>query len=170
MEDCHSKGWLYSYQLKDVGQCYIFSTPLHQWYVAWHIWQLEPTSPSEPSILEFVKRVVGDFSFTRLFPTRQVTPNYVQAVPEAHFQHEFYRACGVSSTVIFPEFGCRDGRVDFYVPSKGWAIELLREGHQIQEHCNRFSHQYYKNTIPVNDYVILDCRTSFPRTVHPGAS
>lgn len=162
VEKCHFSGWLYCYKENDGDHCYIFSTPLHQWFVAWNIWQLKPIIPPEATILEFVKRVIRGFSFSRLFAVRRVNPIYTQNIPEAHFQQEFYRACGLSSTLIFPEFGCNSGRVDFYVPSKEWAIELLREGRGIQEHCDRFSYKYYKGSIPVEDHIILDCRTSIP--------
>jgi len=52
----------------------------------------------------------------------------VQSVPEAQFQDEFYHACAAymnNSVVSFPEFGMRCGRIDFFIPSKKWGIELL---------------------------------------------
>lgn len=162
IEECHSNGWLYNYKGTNDEQWYSFSTPLHQWFVARHIWQLEPTIPPEATLLEFIKRVIRGFSYSKLFTMRDVNGSYVQDIPEAHYQQEFYRSCGVSSTLIFPEFGCSSGRVDFYVPSKEWGIELLREGRQIKEHCDRFFNDYYKDSVPVKDYIVLDCRTSFP--------
>ncbi|PVF92942.1 hypothetical protein CPB86DRAFT_716433, partial [Serendipita vermifera] len=103
-----------------------------------------------------------------LFTPRQIDSSYVQQVPEAHYQQELYRCCGVSSTHIFPEFGTRTGRVDFYIPSKKWAIELLREGDNINGHCKRFSDGHYNHSVPVVDHLVLDCRQVEPRHGHPG--
>ncbi|KAL4742128.1 hypothetical protein BDV11DRAFT_212133 [Aspergillus similis] len=49
---------------------------------------------------------------------------------EAQYQDEFYRA--------FYDSRSGNGRVDFYIPQKQWAIELLRDYDCVDEHISRF--------------------------------
>ena len=108
-----------------------------------------------------------------LSTTRRVSSGgYVQRPPEAQYQDEFYRCCHIlsnGSLVTFPEYGTAKGRVDFYIPAKKWGVELLRDGDQLAQHAGRFSSLTgsYGTTPSLEDYIILDCRTTQPRTGHP---
>ena len=78
-----------------------------------------------------------------------------------------FHALSEGSLVTFPEFGTANGRVDFYIPAKSWGIELLRDGNQLEKHCGRFSATgSYGTTLPLSDYIIVDCRTTRPRDKH----
>lgn len=59
-----------------------------------------------------------------------------------------------------------DGRVDFYIPEKKWAIELLRDHDRVHEHVSRFKaggsyYPWIKEGMIV-DWIIIDCATSPP--------
>ena len=95
--------------------------------------------------------------------------NSTQSIPEAQFQDEFYRASiahAHGSVISFPEFG---NKIDFFIPSKKWGIELLRNGNCINAHAKRFTQGEYGKWISkgiLNDYVIVDFRTNVPRDGH----
>jgi hypothetical protein len=94
----------------------------------------------------------------------------VQSIPEAQYQDEFYRCAHVhsgGSVAAFPEFGTTRGRVDFYMKSKKWAIELLRNGDRLEEHVKRFTQGGKYSGLDIDDYVVLDCRTTTPAIAHP---
>ena len=108
-----------------------------------------------------------------LLTTRRVSfAGHVQCPPEAQYQDEFYHCCHTHSNgllVTFPEFGAAKGWVDFYIPTKKWGVELLRDGDQLAQHSGQFSSQTgsYGTTLSLTDYIILDCRTTQPGVHHP---
>jgi hypothetical protein len=109
-----------------------------------------------------------------LLTERRIDPSFAQCLPEAteaQYQDEFYRCCYIHSNgslVTFPEFTTSEGRVDFYIPTKQWGAELLRDGDRLAQHSGRFSLQTgsYGTTLSLSDYIILDCCTTFPRVTH----
>ena len=60
-----------------------------------------------------------------------------QTIPEAQFQDEFYSASSKQAhgSVSFPEFGTKNGRIDFFIRSKKWGVELLRDGNRLSQHA-----------------------------------
>lgn len=69
--------------------------------------------------------------------------------------------------MTFPEFGTGKGRVDFYIPSRRWDVELLRDGDRLDQHHGRFSDSgSYGTTLALEDYIVLDCRYTVPRYPH----
>ncbi len=49
-------------------------------------------------------------------------------------------------------------------------MELLRDGDRLAQHSGRFSDNgSYATTLSFFDYIIFDCRTTYPRDPHPGA-
>ena len=65
--------------------------------------------------------------------------------------------------MTFPQYGTRQGRVDFYIPAKEWGVELLRNGDRLKEHSGHSSNNgSYATTLPLSDFIILDCRTTKP--------
>ena len=121
-------------------------------------------------LLDFVIDVIRPFSPRHLSAKRRLGPGCIQRLPEAQYQDELYRCChnfSKGSLITFPEFGTAKGRVDFYVPTKGWGIELLRDGDRRANHFGRFSESgLYKTTLNISDYIIVDCRTTRPREEH----
>jgi len=138
-------------------------------------WKLLDTIPAisfnTANILELVVDIIRAFSSRALSTERRIGPGCVQRPPEAQYQDEFYRCChsfSNGSLLTFPEFGTKRGRVDFYIPSKQWGVELLRNGDRLAQHSGRFSQTgSYGTSLIVSDYIILDCRTTYPMKSHP---
>jgi len=89
---------------------------------------------------------------------------------EAQYQSEFYRGfvhtAGQGVPISSEWSRTKDGRVDFYIPEKKWAIELLRNHIKVEEHISRFKeggkyHPWLKENM-VEDWIIIDCATSLP--------
>ena len=175
LRECFRQGWLHADKLgaknllDEIG--YFFPSSLHRWYIEWKLLgNFPPTELQANSLLDFVIDVIKRFSPNILSAKRQLGPGGIQRVPEAQYQDEFYRCCHVlsrGSLVTFPEFGTTEGRVDFYVPTKEWGIELLRDDNQLASHCGRFSEgRSYRMTLPLSEYIIIDCRTTHPKKLH----
>lgn len=91
---------------------------------------------------------------------------------EAQFQDEFYRVFnkvagrGVPISSEWSRAG--SGRVDFWIPGKKWAIELLRDYSNVDEHVSRFRKggTYYEwlKEKAVEDWVVINCATVPPCT------
>jgi hypothetical protein len=173
---CFRYGWLHADKVSnDEGKktAYVFSSPLHRWYVEWKLYDTTPRIPFETtSILRFVRDVIVKFSPYKLSTEQRIGPGCIQRPPEAQYQDEFYRSCHAysnGSLQTFPEFSTAKGRVDFYIPSKEWGVELLRDGDRLEEHSGRFSESgAYGTTLKLSDYIILDCRKTWPMRPHPG--
>lgn len=169
---CFRKGWLQADKLDKSQVGYSFPSSLHRWYVEWKLWATTPSTPFDiTDILEFVVAVIRKFSHRLLSTERRIGPGFVQRPPEAQFQDEFYRCChsySKGSVVTFPEFGTKTGRVDFYIPTKNWGVELLRDGDRLEQHSARFLPTgKYGATLCLSEYIILDCRVNNPKQPHP---
>ena len=173
---CFRNGWLHADKLCNIHDgeetVYIFPSLLHRWFVEWKLWDSVPTIPFESnSILQLALDVIARFSPRLLATERRIGPGCIQRPPEAQYQDEFYRCCHAysnGSLITFPEYGTAKGRADFYIPSRQWGVELLREGDRLEQHSGRFSRsESYETTLPLSDYVILDFRNTRPRLSHP---
>jgi hypothetical protein len=171
LDRCFRCGWLHSDRLQDSTDIlYTFSSRLHHLFVEMMLSDTMPTTISEPNnILDFVCEVITGFSPYSL-SVRPIGPTFIQRPPEAQYQDEFYRSChnrwkGLLRT--FSEFGTKAGRIDFYIPSKQWGVELLREGVGMEQHSERFSKEgRYGRSLPLSDYIMLDCRSTTPTRPH----
>jgi len=171
---CFHNGWLHADKVStDEGEktAYIFPSPLHRWFVEWKLHNKAPRISSETrSILQLVLDVIAKFSPRLLSAERRIGPGCIQRPPEAQYQDEFYRCCHAisdGSLMTFPEFGTGKGRVDFYIPSRQWGVELLRDGDRLNQHCGRFSDSgSYGTILALEDYIVLDCRKTVPRYPH----
>ena len=162
---CHRRGWLHAeLNSQPPSTAYIFPSPLHRWFIERKLCGSPSTTPPQNSLFEFSKAVIHLFSPVNLANDRRVGPGFIQRPPEAQYQDEFYRCCHAlarGSTVSFPEFGTTDGRVDFYIPSRKWAIELLREGNDLAGHYGRSSKRgKYIASLPIDDFIVLDFRVT----------
>lgn len=178
LQECFRHGWLHTDKLIDTDQPnevgYFFASSLHRWFVEWKLCDTVPAIPFETdNLLQFVVRVISNFSPRLLSTKRRIGPGCIQRRPEAQYQDEFYRCChkcSNGSLVTFPEFGTAKGRVDFYIPAKKWGVELLRDGDRLAQHSGRFSQSgSYGTTLALSDYIILDCRTTNPVLGHPSS-
>ena len=90
------------------------------------------------------------------------------SMPQAQFQQELYRACcdytkGVVTT--FPECGNAKGGIDFFICSKEWGIELLRDGSRLAAHNARFTEGEYGKWIEggkMDDYIMIELHSKVP--------
>ena len=145
LKQCFAQGWLHTDKgvLKD-GEtaAYFFASSLHRLFVEWKLFCRNLDIPIQaPNLLEFEIQIIKRFSPLNFPHPRTVGPYYFQTVPEAQYQDEFYRCCyglTAGSLTTLSEFGTADGRVNFYIPSKNWGVELLRDG-QCEQHHNNFS-------------------------------
>ena len=174
--ECFHNGWLHADNLKLGGRrcgettAYIFPSPLHRWFVEKKLCDsIHATRPGSDSLLQLVIAVIKGFT-PRFLRKRRIGPGCIQSQPDAQYQDEFYRSCHAlwkGSLTTFPESGTKNGRVDFYIPSKQWGVELLHEGDRLKQHSCRFSGSgAYGNDLMLSDFIILDCRTSQPRRSH----
>ena len=149
------------------GVLYTFASPLHMRCIDWMLNGL----PSESRITEgdlfgFATAVIKKFSRQSLH--KREIGSVPQFIPEAQFQDEFYLASSnhARGAVSFPEFGTKSGRIDFFIQSKKWGIELLRDGNRLGQHVQRFTEGEYGRWIKeklMDDYIILDFRTTRPK-------
>jgi hypothetical protein len=178
LSQCFHTGWLHTDKLDHIGRPdefgYFFASPLHRWYIEWKLQDIFPATPLKAvDILEFIIGVIAEFSPSKLSTERRMGPGGIQRPPEAQYQDEFYRCCHTYSSgslLTFPEYGtAAKGRVDFYIPTKQWGVELLRDGDRLAQHSGRFSPTSgsYETTPHLSDYIILDCRVTTPTVAHP---
>ena len=69
----------------------------------------------------------------------------------------------------FPECGTPNGRIDFFISSKKWGIELLRNGDRLLAHNDRFIGGEYGKWIKaqkMDDYIMIDFRSKVPNVKH----
>jgi hypothetical protein len=163
---CLEQGWLFS-ELDDDGNVkYRFASQLHQLYTGWLLLRSEG-SIKDPDLQTFVIQVIQRFSPQNL-QTRGDLSTTPQRIPEAQFQEEFYRACCVYTggcVITFPECGTPKGRIDFFIRSKKWGVELLRDGVRLHEHYSRFTAGEYRTWVQdgnMTDYVMIDFRSKKP--------
>jgi len=176
LRECFHNGWLHAEKSPKApnGITYTFASELHSLSVEWRLWDTPGTIPSIQlnSILQFALKVIARFSPRSLSAERRIGPGCIQKPPEAQYQEEFYRSCHAfsdGSLRTLPEYGTAEGRVDFYVPSKKWGVELLRDGNRLEQHSSRFSESgAYERTLPLSDYILLDFRKTRPKRQHLG--
>ncbi|KAF8271054.1 hypothetical protein EI94DRAFT_631820 [Lactarius quietus] len=174
LEICARNGWLASDPGNvDGSVCYSFASKLHQWWVQWKLFMDDRWAGNveEDDIFDFAQKVLRRFDPRAFTGQRAVNDSgAVQQIPEAQYPDEFYRCCHdlyPGSAVVFPEFGTKRGRVDFYVKSRKWAIELVRDGDQLQRHVDRFLTTSRYGELPIEDFLVLDCRNTIPEKPHP---
>jgi hypothetical protein len=170
LQYCFKAGWLHA--TNDRGKTlYVFTTCLHQLFIEYFLGTRteEPTAITDSDLPTFAINVIKCFTPRSLSSRRTIGPSNIQRPPEAQFQDEFYRCCHQYTNgflITFPEFGGANGRIDFYVPSKKWGVELLRDGDGLENHSSRFIGQGAYAKMDFEDYITLDFRTSTPRKKH----
>ncbi len=183
VQSCHSQGWIYSVAFvteeKPAEVFYVLPSPLHHFYFEWKLSPRDATIPYATPF-EMSVQVIKKFKPSQLSRTlRRAGPAGHFRPPEAAYQDEFYRAmfeCTGGDVRISPEFtsaqAARQGYIDFFIPSKKWGIELLRDGSNLQEHASRFlasgAYGAWVLSAEMAGYIILDFRSTRPHRKHPG--
>ena len=142
LEDSYKLGFV----AKDEADQYTFASPLHQQLWSWRLLpQVDYQLPYQ-DLLSFVKDTVAYFRPQQLDGSDRCVGFTSHRPPEAQYQEEYY--CCVhrltdGNVRISPEYaavaGSRAGRIDFFIPSKKWGIELTRNGSKLVDHDARFA-------------------------------
>ncbi|CAA7269652.1 unnamed protein product [Cyclocybe aegerita] len=176
------KGWITIEKFDMGGLCVQPSSPLFGSWISYFL-QTRSTLPSrflECDLFTFWKTVVDNISLSALreTPLPQVK-SCTATVIEDLWQKQFYRAaCAVTNGAIqmSPEYrtphdAARQGRIDFLVIKRGWGIEIIRDGNELEQHGSRFKpggayHPWISGNI-LQEYVMLDFRRTTPMKAHP---
>lgn len=125
------------------------------------------------TLLKLCKEILSKFSIMNLRHSAEGKKISTASQPkpvEAQYQSEFYRGfvhtAGQGVPISSEWSRTKDGRVNFYIQEKKWAIELLRNHIKVEEHISRFKeggkyHPWLKEKM-VKDWIIIDCATSLP--------
>ncbi|KKK25072.1 hypothetical protein ARAM_003132 [Aspergillus rambellii] len=152
----------------------ILPSRLHEKYIEYTIGQESRSLPARFTKLDdLCLAVLGKFSTVNLrYATKgkKISTAAKYTPIEAQYQDEFYRAFNLlvgRGVPICSEWSrTRDGRVDFYIPEKKWAIELLRDHDRVYEYVSRFkaggSYYSWIEEGMIDDWIIIDCATSPP--------
>lgn len=127
------------------------------------------------SLQQLCQEVFSNFSAMNLRHStsgKKISRASKPAPVESQYQDEFYgafnRVVGRGVPIASEWSRTIDGRVDFYIAEKRWAIELLRDHSNIGEHVSRFKvgGRYYPwlQEHMVEDWIIIDCATTLPTT------
>jgi hypothetical protein len=178
--ECYTQGWIHA-DLVGVDMIYTFPSPLHMIYASWRLIPQQMDCPFN-SLLDLAIAVIQRFKPTQLRSQSSWCGFAFKHRPlEAKYQDEFYRSLFSitnGDTLISPEYACasgsNEGRIDFFIPSKRWGVEITRDGNRLAEHDARFglSGSYGRWLIEgdMNDYILLDFRTTRPLLPHQGMS
>ncbi|ODM15257.1 hypothetical protein SI65_09198 [Aspergillus cristatus] len=170
---CYQKGWIHRVVL-DGDDIAVLPSRLHEKYIEYLIGTMSKPLPARfDSLPKLCKEILSKFSIMNLRHSaggkKMSTASQPRPV-EAQYQDEFYRGfvhtAGRGVPISSEWSRTKDGRVDFYIPEKKWAIELLRDHDKVDEHISRFKdggkyHPWLKEKM-VKDWIIIDCATSFP--------
>jgi hypothetical protein len=183
LNSCHRFGWVYADSVKPSSIRFTLPTPIHAVLLSWI---LEPrnTIPSFSTLFDLVVAAMRKFKPSQMqLAIRRAGMTLIPAdnnmPPDAQYQDELYRTMldvTHGNVCISPEFASAEkakvaGRIDFYIQSRKWGIEITRDGKLLQQHSDRFKPQgaYGKwlSTGEMDDYILLDCRQTVPRAAHP---
>ncbi|BCR89869.1 uncharacterized protein ACHE_51067S [Aspergillus chevalieri] len=170
---CYQKGWIHRVAL-DGGDIAVLPSRLHEKYIEYWIGKMSIPMPARfDSLPKLCKEVLREFSITILRHSAEGKKISTASQPrpvESQYQDEFHRGfvhvAGLGVPISSEWSRTKDGRVDFYIPEKKWAIELLRDHNKIDEYISRFKeggkyHPWLKENM-VKDWIIIDCATSLP--------
>ena len=145
-----------------------FSCLAANWYYNRYCFPMRAvTAPT--TLRELILKTVMSMSATRLRHSQQ-DGNFPKEAAFSIFSMRAYRcichhrkSSSQYNTMAYdsddPEARPVTGELDFYVKSKHWGIELLKEGKGIGEHLGRFNNGTGKyRKVITKDYYVVDCR------------
>jgi hypothetical protein len=156
---------------------YDFPSPLHR--QVWS-WILLPKNQYNyhGDLFALIKDTVTGLQPDQLSRSDRCTETNKQNPPEAQYSHEWYRSLHTKTggnVVISPEYatvpGKRRGRIDFYIPSMKWGIEIVQDRSKLREHSDHFltdAHRALVMSGSIIDYAQLDFRHNTLPTPTPG--
>ncbi|KAK1145303.1 hypothetical protein N8T08_004464 [Aspergillus melleus] len=179
MVECYQRGWVHRMRIPEqdrhltLDMC-VLPSRLHERYIEYIIGDRTRSVPARFSDLNTLCiEILKTFSKSRLKNSIVGKTLSTAAQPrplEAQYQDEYYKGfCGLvgKGVPISSEWSRSSaGRVDFWIPGKKWAIELLRDHDNIGGHIGRFKehgtyHPWLKKR-EVLDWIVIDCATTLP--------
>ncbi|OGM50981.1 hypothetical protein ABOM_000237 [Aspergillus bombycis] len=175
---CYTKGWLHkTTKPGDIldGELYVIPSRLHEKWIE-HIMG-EPNRKMNPkynTVQKLCVDVLGLFSACKLRHAadgKSVSSAALLKPIEAAYQSEFYRAfndiAGIGVNIVSEWSQTNDGRVDFWISQKKWAVELVREKDRLLEHIARFRpdgkyHGWIRDGM-ILEWIIINCTTTLPK-------
>ncbi|GAB1200261.1 hypothetical protein APSETT444_009631 [Aspergillus pseudonomiae] len=171
---CYERGWVQRMPWGDMEAHDVAVLPsrLHEKWLEYIIGKTARPLPARFNKLdELCLEVLSTFSTMNLrhaVQGKKISTAAKCRPLEAQYQDEFYRSFslvvgrGVPICSEWTRTG--DGQVDFYIPGKKWAIELLRDHDRVNEHISRFKeggkyHPWLKEN-EVEHWIIIDCASS----------
>ncbi|KAL4788399.1 hypothetical protein BJX76DRAFT_353418 [Aspergillus varians] len=176
MQTCYQNGWVNrltvgSHLTVDIA---VLPSRLHEKYIEFIIGRESRSLPARFTRLDdLCLAVLEKFSTINLRHAaegKKISTAAKYTPIEAQYQDEFYRSfnhlAGRGVPICSEWSKTRDGRVDFYIPEKKWAIKLLRDHDRVHEHVSRFkaggSYYSWIEEGMFDDWIIIDCATSPP--------
>ncbi|KAL4920267.1 hypothetical protein BDW62DRAFT_216167 [Aspergillus aurantiobrunneus] len=174
MELCYRSGWVHRLTVGrfNTGNVVVLPSRLHEKWIEFIIGlDMKPLPDKFNQLDKLCLAIFSEFSAINLRHAvegkKMSTAGKYRPV-EAQYQDEFYRSFnhlagrGVPICSEWSKSG--DGRVDFFIPGKKWAVELLRDHDRVDEHISRFKKggKYYPwiEDKSVHDWIIIDCAPS----------
>ncbi|KAL4937462.1 hypothetical protein BDV06DRAFT_215887 [Aspergillus oleicola] len=176
MQTCYQNGWVNRITVGThlTVDIVVLPSRLHEKYIEFIIGRELRSLPARFTRLDdLCLAVLGKFSTINLRQAaegKKISTAAKYTPIEAQYQDEFYRSfnllAGRGVPICSDWSRIRDGRVDFYIPEKKWAIELLRDHDRVYEHVSRFKaggsyHSWIEDGM-IDDWIIIDCATSPP--------
>ncbi|PLN74690.1 hypothetical protein BDW42DRAFT_181882 [Aspergillus taichungensis] len=177
LQTCYNNGWVHRMVTNnDSEEIAVFPSRLHLKWIEYLVGDNRRRLPPHYTNLHnLCCDILARFSVINLQHSTEGKKLASAALPrpvEAQYQDEFYRVfCDVAGrgVPISSEWsGTSSGRVDFWIPEKKWAIELLRDYNRLEDHLRRFKNggTYYNwlESRAVVDYIVINCATTRPTT------
>ncbi|PLN79533.1 hypothetical protein BDW42DRAFT_172707 [Aspergillus taichungensis] len=184
LETCYRNGWVHrmpvskTHEVGSMCDIGILPSRLHEKWIEHIIGKRRNPLPTHfANLIQLCIAVLRGFSAINLKHSTDGKTMSSAAKPrplEGQFQDEFYRVfnklAGRGVPICTEWSRTSAGRVNFWIPEKGWAIEFLRDYDRIDEHVLRFKKggRYYQwlEEKAVTDWIVINCATTPPSCVH----
>ncbi|KAL2829696.1 hypothetical protein BDW59DRAFT_32780 [Aspergillus cavernicola] len=175
---CYTNGWLHKTtkpEDKLGAELYVLPSRLHEKWIEYIMGDPKRKMDSKYNTLQkLCMDVLGRFSACSLRHAedgRSLSSAALFRPLEAVYQDEFYRAfndvTGKGVNIVSEWSRTKDGRVDFWISERKWAVELLREEDRVPEHMARFRpngqyHGWIRDGM-ILEWIIINCTTTLPK-------
>ncbi|KAL4784923.1 hypothetical protein BJX76DRAFT_347377 [Aspergillus varians] len=175
---CYINGWLHKTtkpEDKLDTELYVLPSRLHEKWIEYIMGDPKKNMDSKYNTLqELCVDVLGQFSACSLRHAEDGQSLFSAALfrpLEAVYQDEFYRAfnniTGKGVNIVSEWSRTQDGRVDFWISERKWAVKLLREENRVPEHvaCFHLNGQYHGwiRDGMILEWIIINCTTTPPK-------
>ncbi|OJJ47655.1 hypothetical protein ASPZODRAFT_165779, partial [Penicilliopsis zonata CBS 506.65] len=184
MMACFVNGWIHKLIVNETPnsleeEIAVLPSRLHEKWVERYISHRRKPLPERYGTLrELCLDILNQFSVISLQHSSQgkkISSAAKYRPVEAHYQDEFYKAfrmvAGRGVPISSEWSRTKKGSLDFWMPEKMWAIELLRDYDRVDEHISRFQNmgQYHDWVIEgmIKDWIIINCATTVPAIDYP---